>query len=127
MSSAKFCANIGSSEDALCSARSTVAIKLSIRLPVNVITSVPFFFPDAALFCFSWPLRENSTTEFPQNLYPARLTITAPGARQFLRGKLNLHKLNSYELKLFQRRASLRCATADCGQSRLLMPPPAFS
>src|ERR1700686_2685747 len=22
-----------------------------------------FFFPDAALFCFSWPLRENSTTE----------------------------------------------------------------
>src|SRR5260370_2008025 len=85
-----------------------------------------FFFPAAALFCFSWPLRENSTTEFLQDLYPARLTITAPGARQFLRGKLNLRKLNSYELKVFRRRASLRCATADSAQSRLLMPPPAF-
>src|SRR5260370_25569901 len=86
-----------------------------------------FFFPAAALFCFSWPLRENSTTEFLQDLYPARLTIPAPGARQFLRGKLNLRKLNSYELKVFRRRASLRCATADCDQSRLLLPPPAFS
>src|ERR1700716_2340480 len=91
-----------------------------------------FFFLDAALFCFSWPLPENSTTEclqraFLQNLYPARLTITAPGARQFLRGKPNLHKLNSYELKLFRRPASWRCATADCDQSRLLMPSPAFS
>src|ERR1700675_3717096 len=124
---AKPCANIGSSKDDLCSARSTVAIKLSIRLPVNVISTVPFFFPDPALFCFSWPLRENSTTEFLQNLYPARLTITAPGARQFLRGKLNLRKPNSHELKLFQRRASWRCATADCDQSRLQMPSPAFS
>src|SRR5258708_18646730 len=62
-----------------------------------------------------------------KNLYPARLTITAPGARQFLRGKPNLHKLNSCELKFFQRPASLRCATADCDQSRLLMPSPAFS
>src|ERR1700686_2374741 len=112
---AKSCANIGSSEDALRSARSTVAIRFSIRLPVNVISNVPFFFPDPALFCFSWPLRENSTTEFLQSLYPARLTITAPGARQFLRGKLNSSKLDSYELKLFRRRASLRCATADCG------------
>src|ERR1700675_3750889 len=119
---AKSCANIGSSEDDLCSARSTVAIRFSIRLPVNVISNVPFFFPDPALFCFSWPLRENSTTEFLQSLYPARLTITAPGARQFLRGKLN-----SYELKLFRRPASWRCATADCDQSRLLMPSPASS
>src|SRR5216684_5024560 len=43
MFSAKLRANIGSSEDALCSARSTDAIKLSIRVPVNVIFSVPIF------------------------------------------------------------------------------------
>jgi hypothetical protein len=96
-----FCANIGSSEDALRSARSTVAIRFSIRLPVNVISNILIFFPDAALFCFAWPLRENSTTEFLQNLYPARLTITAPGARQFLRGKLNLRKPNSQQTQTF--------------------------
>src|SRR6266849_10738548 len=120
MFSAKLCANIGSSEDALRSARSTVAIRFSIRLPVNVIFSVPiFFFPDAALFCFlgrsgKTPPQSFCKKRFFKNLYPARLTITAPGARQFLRGKLNLCKLNSHELKLFRRRASLRCATADC-------------
>ena len=68
-----------------------------------------FFFPDPALFYSSWPLRENSTTELlpvldclhsdlgkantaslTELFTPARLTITAPGARQFLRGKLKL-------------------------------------
>src|ERR1700694_3895025 len=29
-----------------------------------------FFFPDPALFCFSWPLQENSTTECLQKSLP---------------------------------------------------------
>ena len=63
-----------------------------------------FFFPGPGLVFISfWPLRRNSTTECVlQNLYPARLTITAPGARQFLRGKLNLTKLISIKLNLLR-------------------------
>src|SRR5258708_2611609 len=110
---AKFCANIGSSEDALCSARSTVAIRLSIRVPVNFIFNVPIFLagtrPCSLLLGRS---RKTPPQSVFKNLYPARLTITAPGARQFLRGKLNLDELNSRELKLFRRPASSRCATA---------------
>src|SRR6202140_5690251 len=49
---AKSCANIGSSNDDLCSARSTVAIKLSIRLPVNVISNIPVFLPGCGLVLF---------------------------------------------------------------------------
>jgi hypothetical protein len=47
-----FCVNIGSSEDALRSARSTVAIKLSIRVPVNVISNIPVFLPGPGLVLF---------------------------------------------------------------------------
>src|ERR1035438_1197271 len=46
---------------------------------------IPVFSSRTRLYCFSaWPLRENSTTDLNQTLYPARLTITAPGVRQFL-------------------------------------------
>jgi hypothetical protein len=47
-----------------------------------------------------------------QNLYPARLTITAPGARQFLRGKPNLTKLN---LLRYNRSAARIFALRDLG------------
>src|SRR6266446_684211 len=128
MFSAKPCANIGSSEDALRSARSTVAIRFSTRLPVNVIFNVPIF-SSRTRPCSVFLGRSGKTPpqSFFKNLYPARLTISAPGTRQFLQGKLNLDELNPYELKLFRRPASLRSATADCDQSRLLMPSPAFS
>src|SRR5271157_4301498 len=50
---------------ALCSACSTLAIRSSIMVPVNFISNVPVFLPGRGLgFIFSWPLRENSTTEF---------------------------------------------------------------
>src|SRR5208282_930140 len=40
-----------------------------------------FFFPDAALFCFSWPLRENSTTELrPVHTEWPRFPNSLPGA-----------------------------------------------
>src|SRR5208282_4680967 len=64
-----------------CESHSTVPIFLLRTRPCSV---------------FSWPLRENSTTEFFQNLYPARLTITAPGARQFLQGKLKLELTQTF-------------------------------
>ena len=121
------CANIGSSEDALCSARSTDAIRLSIRVPVNIIFNVPVFLPGRGLVLFFLAAPRKLHHRVSSNLYPARLTSTAPGARQFLRGKLNSGKLNSYELKLFQRPASSRFATAECDQSRPLMPSPASS
>ena len=83
------------SDDA-CSARSTVAIRSSIRVPVN-ISNVPAFVPGLGLVLFR--LGRSGKTP-PQNcgcrtrpssqiLYPARLTITAPGARQFLRSNSN--------------------------------------
>jgi hypothetical protein len=47
-----------------CSARSTVATRSSIRVPVNVISEDPFFLLHLRpSFYFSWPLWENSTTE----------------------------------------------------------------
>src|SRR5208282_602102 len=41
---------------------------------------------DPALLCFSWPLRENSTTEFLTKIF-TRHALLSPhrGARQFLR------------------------------------------
>jgi hypothetical protein len=100
--SAKPWANIGSSEDPLCSARSTVAIKLSISVPVNVIFNIPIFSSRTRpCSVFLGRSRKTPPQSFFQNLYPARLTITAPGARQFLRGKPKLRKLNSEPTQTF--------------------------
>src|SRR6266849_8647809 len=110
---------------ALASARSTVAIRSSTRVPVNVISNVPVFLPGHGLVLFLLGRSGKTPPQILQNLYPARLTITAPGARRFLRGKPNLGPANSDQLKLFRRRASWRCATADCDLSHLRRPSPA--
>src|SRR5208282_312129 len=42
---------------------------------------IQFSSPDAALFCFSWPLRENSTTELrPLHTERPRFPNSLPGA-----------------------------------------------
>ncbi len=69
-------------------------------------------------------LVQDAGRDFPY-LYPARLTITAPGARQFLRTNSNLGQPNFVSLKFFRRRASWRCATAGCDRSLLRWPSPA--
>ena len=113
------------SDCALCSARSTVAIRSSIRVPVNFISNIPAFLlrtRPCSVFFLAAPGKLHHRVCF-QNLYPARLTITAPGARQFLRTNSNLPA--NAGAKLFRRRASWRCATADCDQSLLRSPSPA--
>src|ERR1017187_636614 len=84
---------------ALFSTRSTVAIRSSIRVPVNVISNIPVFFSGLGLVLFflgrSGKIPPQSCGLFMRNgrdsqtLYPARLTIAAPGARQFLRANSN--------------------------------------
>src|ERR1017187_3865079 len=84
---------------ALFSTRSTVAIRSSIRVPVNVISNIPVFFSGLGLVLSflgrSGKIPPQSCGLFMRNgrdsqtLYPARLTIAAPGARQFLRANSN--------------------------------------
>ena len=72
-------------------ARSTVAIRSFNKRAGNMSFCFPPSFPDSALFVLFLGRSEKTPPQsFLQNLYPARLTITAPGARQFLRAKLNL-------------------------------------
>ena len=66
-------ANKKPSNFALCSTRSTVAIRSSIKGAAEFHFLFQFFFPVTALFCFSWPLRENSTTEFLSNSCRSKL------------------------------------------------------
>ena len=119
---------------ALCSARSTVAIRSSIRVPVNFICNVSsFLLRTRPCFVFSWPLRENSTTEFLSKIFtrhalrsPHREPGSFSGLTQTLAGKSPAYadKCPRY---IFRPRASSRCATADCDQSLLRWPSPASS
>ena len=65
-----------SSAGVLCWTRSTVAIRSSIRVPVNIFCISRLSFRTRPCFIF----RGRSGDTPPQNLYPARLTITAPGS-----------------------------------------------
>src|SRR5215467_13646125 len=89
---------------------------------------VSLFSPDAALFY----IRGRSGITPPQNLDPARLTITAPGSPAVSPDKLAcvartfLSALRGQECprhtKFFLRLAASRCATAGCDLSPLPMP-----
>src|SRR5579862_2465037 len=88
-------ANNGSSDDAsankssfVCarrSARSTVAINSSIRVPLNFICSSQLFFADTALFCFFLAAPRKLHHSFSKVF--TRRAVLSPhrGARQFLR------------------------------------------
>ena len=108
----------------LASARSTVAIRSSIRVPVNIISEYSDLISGRGLILF---LLGRSGITPPQSLlfhtvYPARFTIPAPGARQFLRTNSNSFACAT----TVPLRASLRCANAGCDLSLLRWPLPAF-
>src|SRR5580700_6465428 len=65
-------------------------------------------------FVSSWPLRENSTTEFLPKSLPGTLYNHRTGSPAVSPDELKLCLL-----KFFRRRASSRCATADSDQSLL--------
>jgi hypothetical protein len=121
---------------ALSSARSTVAIRSSIRVPAKRHCEGSSFSSRGrglVLFFLAAlgktppqscdPFLQNAGRAF-QNLYPARLAITVPGARQFLRATQTFSAARIFAL----RDRGLRSISSSLGRHRLLgqQPVPAL-
>src|SRR5580658_169992 len=111
---------------ALCSARSTVAIRFSIRVPVNVISIFPFFFSERGLVFFLLGCSGKTPPQIFFKIF-TRHALPSPHREPGSFSEATQTELTKFErLKLFLPPASWRCAIADSVQSRLQMPLQAF-